>query len=157
MADLWQLLADLVCYESQIHMKTMQTSVFRLLTGQDTPHYIWTATTSVCAAVITSDRPHPRSSVIATCFRNQPHVLCGCFKDGQSNVGSMLSADDAVFVSALWNTVKLTTQAMSLIEACSYIPNFLGRCFKNVSFWDRMHIVQNFVVNYVCKMLAWKY
>jgi len=24
----------------QIHMKTMQTSVFRLLTGQDTPHYI---------------------------------------------------------------------------------------------------------------------
>jgi len=25
---------------AQIHMKTMQTSVFRLLTGQDTPHYI---------------------------------------------------------------------------------------------------------------------
>jgi len=29
------------CLLSQIHMKTMQTSVFRLLTGQDTPHYIW--------------------------------------------------------------------------------------------------------------------
>jgi len=32
---------DCWCLCSQIHMKTMPTLIFRLLTGQDVPHYIW--------------------------------------------------------------------------------------------------------------------
>ena len=37
--DVWAGVDVLLSYP-QIHMKTMPTSIFRLLTGQDTPHYI---------------------------------------------------------------------------------------------------------------------